>query len=119
MNSSFTKFKIKFMDEIIFVKVLIISVFNILMKRLFKLSSEECEYHFVTVTEARLKGDSLVKTSAFIGQKTSIEEPFTNLTLSLPVPYWAGANTDPPSNRNISKMVKLNITFTKTFLQEY
>ena len=39
------------------------------MRKFFRLSSEECEYHFVTVTEARLKSDSVVRASTFIGQK--------------------------------------------------
>ena len=40
------------------------------------------------------------------------------LTLSLPVPRWAGANTDLPSNSNIWKMVRLNTAFTRTCLKE-
>ena len=42
-----------------------------------------------------------------------------SLTLSLPVPRWAGANTDIPSNSNISKAVRVNIAFTATFFKEY
>ena len=34
------------------------------------------------------------------------------LNLSLPVPRWAGDNTDLPSNSNISKTVTVNIAFT-------
>ena len=30
---------------------------------------EECEHNFVTITEARLKSDSVVKACNFIGQK--------------------------------------------------
>ena len=40
-----------------------------------------------------------------------------NWTLSLPVPHWAGANTDLPSNCNISKMARVNIAFKKCFLK--
>ena len=57
------------MEEIIFVKVFKISLFNILMRKLFKMSSEKCEYHFVTITEAILQSGSVVKTSNFISQK--------------------------------------------------
>ena len=31
----------------------------------------------------------------------------------------AGHNTDLPLNSNISKMVRVNITFTRTFCEEY
>ena len=36
-----------------------------------------------------------------------------NLTLSLPVSRWAGANTNLPSNSNIWKTVRVNITLTE------
>ena len=32
--------------------------------------------------------------------------------ISLPVPCWAGDNTDLASNSNISKMVRVNVAFT-------
>ena len=41
------------------------------------------------------------------------------LTLSLPVPRWAGHNTDLPSDSNISKTVRVNIAFAATFFKEY
>ena len=41
------------------------------------------------------------------------------LTLSLPVPHWVGDNTDLLSNSSISKTVRVNIAFTRTFLKEY
>ena len=37
------------------------------------------------------------------------------LILSLPVPRWASANTHLPSNKNISKTVRVNIAFTIIF----
>ena len=37
------------------------------------------------------------------------------LTLSLPVPRCAGDNTDLPSKSNISKTVRVNITFKRIF----
>ena len=40
---------------------------------------------------------------------------FELLTLSLSVARWAGANTDLPPNSNISKTVRVNIAFTRTF----
>ena len=40
------------------------------------------------------------------------------LFLSLPVPSWAGDNTDLTSN-NISKTVEVNIAFTITLFKEY
>ena len=39
------------------------------MRKLLNMSSEECEYNFETITEARLKSDSVVKACNFIGQK--------------------------------------------------
>ena len=39
-----------------------------------------------------------------------------NLTFSLHVTRWAVANTDLPSNSNISKTVRVNNAFKKTFL---
>ena len=39
------------------------------MEKLFKTSPEECEYHFVTIAEAKLKSGSVVKTSNFISEK--------------------------------------------------
>ena len=41
------------------------------------------------------------------------------LMLSLPVPHWAGDNSDPPSDSNISKAVRVNIAFTQTFFKKY
>ena len=41
------------------------------------------------------------------------------LTLSLPAPCWAEVNADLPSNSNISKTIKVDIFFTKTFSKEY
>ena len=43
----------------------------------------------------------------------------TLLSLSLPVPRWASANADLPPNSNISKMVRVNIVFTRTIFKEY
>ena len=40
-------------------------------------------------------------------------EIFVSPTLSLPVSRWAGANTDLPSNSNISKTVVVSTAFTK------
>ena len=40
-------------------------------------------------------------------------EIFVFPTLSLPVSRWAGADTDLPSNSNISKTVVVSIAFTK------
>ena len=57
------------MEEMISVKFFKTLVFNILMRKLLNMSSEECEYNFVTITEARLKSDSVVKACNFIGQK--------------------------------------------------
>ena len=37
------------------------------------------------------------------------------LMLLLPAPRWAGNNTDLPSNRIISKTVRVNIVFTERF----
>ena len=37
------------------------------------------------------------------------------LTLFLPVPRWAGDNTDLPSNSNILKTAIVNIEFTECF----
>ena len=42
-----------------------------------------------------------------------------NLTLSLPATRCAGHNTDLPSNRNISKTVRITIAFTQKFFKEY
>ena len=33
------------------------------------------------------------------------------------VPSWAGANTDQPLNSNISETVRLNMSFTQSFLK--
>ena len=41
------------------------------------------------------------------------------LTFLLPVPRWAGDNTDLTLNSNISKMVRVNIAFTRTFLRVF
>ena len=41
------------------------------------------------------------------------------LTLSLSVTHCVSHNTDPPSNSNISKMVKVKIAFTRTFFREH
>ena len=41
------------------------------------------------------------------------------LTLSFPVTGWASANTDLPSNSDISKTVKENIVFIEMFFKEY
>ena len=38
-------------------------------------------------------------------------------TLSLPVPHWAGDNTDLPSDSKISRTVRVNIAFTERFLK--
>ena len=40
------------------------------------------------------------------------------LNLSVPVPCWAGDNTDLPSDSNISKAARVNNTFTM-FFKEY
>lgn len=37
------------------------------------------------------------------------------LMLLLPAPRWAGNNTDLPSNRIISKTVRVNTVFTERF----
>ena len=58
------------MEKIIFVKNFKILLFNIFMMRFFKISSEEFEYHFVTISETRFKSGNAVKTSNFISQKT-------------------------------------------------
>ena len=51
-------------------------------------------------------------------QKSNIFLLFTeNLTLSHRVPSWAGANTDQPLNSNISETVRLNMSFTQSFLK--
>ena len=39
------------------------------------------------------------------------------LTLSFPLFRWAGENTDLPSDRNIPKVVGVNLAFTRTFLK--
>ena len=39
------------------------------MRKLFKMSSEECEYHFAIIVEPRLKSGSMVKTLISISQK--------------------------------------------------
>ena len=39
------------------------------------------------------------------------------LSLSLPVPRWEGHNSDLPSDSNISKTVRVNITFAEYFLK--
>ena len=41
------------------------------------------------------------------------------LTLSLPVPRWAGDNTVLHTNSNISKTISVNIAFTRRFYKEY
>ena len=41
------------------------------------------------------------------------------LTLSLPVPHCAGDKTNLPSDSNISKTVRVNVAYTRTFLNEY
>ena len=41
---------------------------------------------------------------------------FSSLVLLLPVPRWACLPTDLPSDRNISKTVRVNIAFSVTFL---
>ena len=35
------------------------------------------------------------------------------------MPRWTGGNTDLPSDSNISKAVRVNITFAVTFFKEY
>ena len=40
-----------------------------------------------------------------------------NLNLSFPVPRWEWANTDLLSISHISKTVRVNIDFTRTFLK--
>ena len=40
-----------------------------------------------------------------------------HLTISLPVPRWAGDNTVLLTNSNISKAVRINIAFTECFLK--
>ena len=57
------------MKKIIYLRVLKISVLNTLMRKPFRISSEECEYLFVIITDARLKSGSVVKKSTFISQK--------------------------------------------------
>ena len=42
-----------------------------------------------------------------------------NLTLSLLVPYWAGANTNLVLNSNIFKTARVNIALKETFFIEY
>ena len=69
IDSYFAKFKIKIKNEIIFVNNYKISVFNIILRKPFKRGSEECEYHFVTITESILKSNIVVKASTFISQK--------------------------------------------------
>lgn len=44
-------------------------------------------------------------------------EKMRTLILSLPVPHWVGVNTNLHSNSNISKMVKVDIASTKSFLK--
>ena len=41
------------------------------------------------------------------------------LTLLLPVPYWAGANTDLDSNSKIPKTLSVNSTFTGKVFKEH
>ena len=41
------------------------------------------------------------------------------LTLSLPVPRWAGDNTVLHTTSNISKTISVNIAFTRRFYKEY
>ena len=63
---------------------------------------------------------NLVSQSLFkkVQQKPIFFKFFTkNLTLSLPVPRWAGANIDLTSSSNISKTVGVNIVLTEWFLK--
>ena len=46
------------------------------------------------------------------------QKSFKNLTLSLLVLRWAGHNTDLPSDSNISKTVRVNIAFDRTFFKK-
>ena len=46
------------------------------------------------------------------------QESFKNLMLSLLVLCWAGHNTDLPSDSNISKTVRVNIAFDRTFFKK-
>ena len=69
INSSFAKFQTKLMEKIVILKDFKIWVFNLFMSKLFKINSQECEYHSVTITEANLKRDHMVKTFTFISQK--------------------------------------------------
>ena len=41
------------------------------------------------------------------------------LTLSLPVPCWAGAKTDLPLNSNISTTLRVNNAYAKNVFKEY
>ena len=44
---------------------------------------------------------------------------YITLSLSLRVPRWASHNTDLPSDRNLSKTVRLSIAFAGIFFKEY
>ena len=55
------------------------------MRRIFKVNFEECEYHFVTISEAFLKICCVVKTSTLISLENidcrfRYRVPFVNLT---------------------------------------
>ena len=75
-------------------------------------------YDFFSSSRSQMfsKIGALKNFSNFIGKHMRWS---VSLTLSLLVPRWAGANTDIPSNSNISKAVRVNIAFTATFLKEY
>ena len=69
-------------------------------------------------TKKHLKPLKLVRQSLFklIEQKSIFYSTFTkNLTLLPPVPHWAGDSTNLHSNKNISKVVRVNVTFTERF----
>ena len=46
----------------------------------------------------------------------SLQSSGSRLTLSLPLPRWAGDNANLPSNSNISKTERVNIALEERFL---
>ena len=55
----------------------------------------------------------------FWGRLQDVLENKELLAVSFPVPHWAGDNGGLPSNSSISKAVRVNIDFTRTFFKEY
>ena len=55
----------------------------------------------------------------FWGRLQDVLENKELLAVSFPVPHWAGDNGRLPSNSSISKAVRVNIDFTRTFFKEY